>query len=132
MHLYDLMNISTSTPEFRIFREGNFTFQKSNSGFSNNAFDQVREWKNAAIKEISGVSHLLNKQTESALLHCELCLTITEPNFEIGGQIRTRKNHEDIISFRMNFVNDFTEVFRFAFGNDVRQNSKSISSIGET
>ena len=74
VHLFDLLSLENSLPDiYQNFKDVHFSFQKSNREFSSIALDQVHEQNNAVLKSVAGVTHILNRQDESALLQWELC-----------------------------------------------------------
>ena len=74
VHLFDLLSLENSLPDiYQNFKDGHFSFQKPNREFSSIALDQVHEQNNAVLKSVAGVTHILNRQDESALLRWELC-----------------------------------------------------------
>ena len=69
VHLFDLLSLENSLPDiYQNFKDGHFSFQKSNREFSSIALDQVHEQNNAVLKSVAGVTHILNTQDESAIL----------------------------------------------------------------
>ena len=163
VHIHDLLKLEYSIPDvFQNFQKGHFAFQKSLREFSNIALDQVHEQNNAVLKGVGGVTHLLNKEDESALLRWELCshdlaelllkfedLSSTD-NTSINS-IAVQQHHEDTRAFRERFnddinklTNSFTENpfsvqtmspidnLGVIYDNEVSENIKNIQQIGET
>ena len=120
VHLLDLLQLKYNFPQlYNHFNNGQFTFQKTNTEYSNMALDQVHEQNNAQIKGIGGASHLVNLSDESPLVRWELCagelykllfdfendaLSPTSSMIDDPNQIQ--KHHEDNTSFRNRFVKD--------------------------
>ena len=107
---------------YQNFKDGHFSFQKSNREFSSIALDQVHEQNNAALKSVAGVTHILNRQDESALLRWELCShdlakylkdfedVCSQTNVSICHQSTTEHHHEDTVAFKDRFINDVQQL----------------------
>ena len=121
VHLFDLLQLKYNFPDiYNQFNGGKFTFQKTSSGFSNMALDQIHEQNNRIVKGIGGTIHLVNLSDETPLVRWELCageLSKLLLDFEKNASpskssksddlIKTRKHLEDNPSFRNRFVKDF-------------------------
>ena len=104
---------------YQNFKDGHFSFQKSNWEFSSIALDQVQEQNNAVLKSVAGVTHILNTQDESALLRWELCShdlakylkdfedVCSQTNVSICHQSTTEHHHE---AFKDRFINDVQQL----------------------
>ena len=53
---------------YQNFKDGHVSYQKSNREFPIIALDQVHEQNNALLKSVAGLTHISNRQDESALL----------------------------------------------------------------
>ena len=119
VHLFDLLSPENSFPDvYQNFKDGHFSFQKSNREFSSIALDQVHEQNNAVLKSVAGVTYILNRQDESALLRWELCShdlakylkdfedVCCQTNVSICHQSTTEHHHEDTVAFKDRFIND--------------------------
>ena len=63
------MALETRFPDiYEHFKDGFFSFQKSENQFSQMALDQVYEQNNRIIKSCGGATDLVNKVEESALI----------------------------------------------------------------
>ena len=51
VHLFNLLNLENSLPDiYQNFKDGDFSFQKSNREFSSITLDQAHEQNNAVLK----------------------------------------------------------------------------------
>ena len=78
--------------------------------------------KNAVLKSVAGVTHILNRQDESALLQWELCShdlakylkdskdVCSQTNVSICHQSTTEHHHEDTVAFKDRFINDLQQL----------------------
>ena len=123
VHLFDLLSLENNLPDiYQNFKDGHFSFQKSNPEFSSIALDQVHEQNNAVLKSVAGVTHILNRQDESALLRWELCShdlakylkyfqdVCSQTNVSICHQSTTEHHHEDTVAFKDRFINDVQQL----------------------
>ena len=123
VHLFDLLSRENSLPDiYQNFKDGYFSFEKSNRKFSSIALDQVHEQNNAVLKSVAGVTHILNRQDESALLRWELCShdlakylkdskdVCSQTNVSICHQSTTEHHHEDTVAFKDRFINDLQQL----------------------
>ena len=123
VHLFDLLSLENSLPDiYQNFKDGHFSFRKSNREFSSIALDQVHEQNNAVLKSVAGVTHILNRQDESALLRWELCShdlakyskdfedVCSQTNVSICHQSTTEHHHEDTVAFKDRFINDVQQL----------------------
>ena len=123
VHLFDLLSLENSYI-YQKFKDGHFSFQKSNREFSSIALDQVHEQNNAVLKSVADVTHILNRQDESALLRWELC------SHDLAKYFRRRllSNkcicHQSTIEHRL----EDTVAFKDCFINDVQQLNNSFSA----
>ena len=119
VHLSDLLQLKYNFLLFvRHFNNGQFTFQKTFSQFSNMALDQVHEQNNTRIKGSGGATHLVNLSDESPLLRLELDVGELSKLFTDFGSnalpsaskaddfLYIKKHHEDNISFKNRFNKD--------------------------
>ena len=59
VHLFNLLNLENSLPDiYQNFKDGDFSFQKSNREFSSITLDQAHEQNNAVLKSGAGVTHI--------------------------------------------------------------------------
>ena len=123
VHLFDLLSLENSLPDiYQNFKDGYFSFQKPNREFSSIALDQLHEQNNAVLKSVAGVTHILNRQDESALLRWELCShdlakylkdskdVCSQTNVSICHQSTTEHHHEDTVAFKDRFINDLQQL----------------------
>ena len=121
--MFDLLSLENSLPDiYQNFKDEHFSIQKSNREFSNIALDQVHEQNNAVLKSVAGVTHILNRQDESALLRWELCSqdlaqylkdfedACSQTNVSICHQSTTEHHHEDTVAFKDRFINDVQQL----------------------
>ena len=74
VNLFDLVNLEQQlTDVYENFCKGYFSFNKSCSEFSTMALDQLHEETIEIIKGVNGVTRLLNREEEAALLRWEHC-----------------------------------------------------------
>ena len=119
VYWFDIASLHTTCPEvYMELIKGNFSFLKTNTHFSRIALDQVHEQNNRKIKGISGATHLINRQNDSALIRWELCgpeidrlLTDFEDNINITNKEGISKHHEDNETFQSNFYSDVENVY---------------------
>ena len=118
VHLFDLMTVETMSPDiYENFNEGFFTFQKSENQFSQIVLDQVHGQNNCTIKSCGGVTDLVNKVEESAVIWCKTCgpevpRIINE--FEKSVKLEAPEeddsylhlHHEDYATYRKTFSSD--------------------------
>ena len=127
---FDLLSLENSLPDFyQNFKDGYFSFHKSNWEFSSIALDQVHEQNNAVLKSVPGVTHILNRQDESALLWWELCSydiakylkdfkdVYSQTNVSICHQSTTEHHYEDTLAFKDPFINDVKQLNKFFSAN---------------
>ena len=107
---------------YQNFKDGYFSFEKSNRKFSSIDLDQVHEQNNAVLKSVAGVTHILNRQDESALLRWELCShdlakylkdfenICSQTNVSICHQSTIKHHHEDTVAFKDRFINDVQQL----------------------
>ena len=119
VYLFDLLSLENSLPDiYQNFKGGYFSFQKSNREFSSITLDQVHEQNNTVSKSVAGVTHILNRQDESALLRWELYSydlakyvkdfedVCSQANVSICHQSNTEQHHENTVAFKDRFIND--------------------------
>ena len=107
---------------YQNFKHGYFSFETPNRIFSSIALDQVHEQNNAVLKSVAGVTHILNRQDESALLRWELCShdlakylkdfenICSQTNVSICHQSTIKHHHEDTVAFKDRFINDVQQL----------------------
>ena len=119
VYWFDMASLHTTCPEVCMeLIKGNFSFLKTNTHFSRIALEQVHEQNNKKIKGVSGATHLINRQNDSALIRWELCgpeidslLTDFEDNNNITNKEGISKHHEDNETFQSNFYSDVENVY---------------------
>ena len=127
---FDLLCLENSLPDFyQNFKDGHFPFQKSNWEFSSIALNQVHEQNNAVLKSVAGVTHILNRQDESALLRWELCShdiakylkdfkdVCSQTNVSICHQSTIEDHYEDTLAFKDPFINNVKQLNNFFSAN---------------
>ena len=122
VHCFDLYHLESKFPDlFEQFSNGSFSFEKSNRVFSRMGLYKIHEQNNKVIKGAGGVSDLLNREDESALLRWEVCspeLARVILEFEesldkndIPAESST-KHHEDNDSFNQRFSSDVSRLVK--------------------
>ena len=114
VHLFGLLNLENSLPDiYQNFKDGEF---------SRITLDPVHEQNNSVLKSVASVTHILNRQDESALLRWELCShdlakylkgfedVCSQTNVSICHQSTTEHPHEDTVAFKDRFINDVQQL----------------------
>ena len=116
VHLYDLLALPQYSPRlYNIFKDGYFTFQKTDRQFSLIGLDQVHEQNNAIMKGMGGATLLFNQVDESSLARWGLCvneLASIINEYESDGDCDNddgsfeSRHHEDTNAFQNRFTCD--------------------------
>ena len=123
VYLLDLLSLGKSLSDiYQNFKDAHFSFQTSNREFSSIALDQVHEQKNAVLKSVACVTHILNRRHESVLLRWDLCSHdlakylkdfedfCSQTNVSICHQSTTEHHHKDTVAFKDCFINDVQQL----------------------
>ena len=111
IHIYDLLALTQNSPQLhKFFKDGYFTFHKTDRQFSPMGLDQIHEQKNAVMKGVGGATSL-DKVDESLLARWDLCIhelasIVGEYKFEENDTNRlheAQRHHEDSVAFEKSF-----------------------------
>ena len=114
VHLFNFLSLQNILPDiYQNFKDGHFSFQKSNREFSSIALDQVHKQNNAVLKSVAGVTNILNRQDESEDLDEyfkdfeDIC---SQTNVPICHQSTTEHHSEETVAFKDRFINDVQQL----------------------
>ena len=154
VHLFNFLSLQNILPDiYQNFKDGHFSFQKSNREFSSIALDKVHKQNNAVLKSVAGVTNILNRQDESEDLDEyfkdfeDIC---SQTNVPICHQSTTEHHSEETVAFKDRFINDVQQLnnsssanpftalslspidnLSMAHGDEIESNIKNIVDIGQ-